>query len=106
MTSPDSRTQPRVVRFAFWQDPAFAETLGAAGVELATIPLDAPEAEAWAALAGPVLPAMSVAPLAAKRATSPPSRPAPPRMRSQRPNCRANRRAPWRSRPPGKPPPP
>jgi D-3-phosphoglycerate dehydrogenase len=50
MTSPDRLTPHRVVRFAFWQDPAFAETLGAAGVALATIPLDAPEAEAWAAL--------------------------------------------------------
>ena len=50
MTSPDRLTPHRVVRFAFWQDPAFAEILGAAGAALTTIPLDAPEAEAWAAL--------------------------------------------------------
>ena len=50
MTPPDTAPPRRVVRFAFWQDPAFAETLGAAGVELTTVPLDAPEAVAWATL--------------------------------------------------------
>jgi D-3-phosphoglycerate dehydrogenase len=50
MPSDPTRALHRVARFAFWQDPAFAETLGAAGVPLTTIPLDAPEAEAWAAL--------------------------------------------------------
>jgi len=50
MPSPDTATPRRVARFAFWQDPAFAEILGAGGAELATIPLDAPEAEAWAVL--------------------------------------------------------
>jgi D-3-phosphoglycerate dehydrogenase len=40
----------RVVRFAFRQDPAFAATLEAAGVALTTVPLDAPEEAAWAAL--------------------------------------------------------
>lgn len=50
MVPNDDPAPRRVARFAFWQDPAFAELLGAAGVALTTIPLDAPEAEAWSAL--------------------------------------------------------
>lgn len=46
----DAAATRRVVRFAFWQDPAFAATLEAAGVALTTIPLDAPEEVAWAQL--------------------------------------------------------